>query len=152
MVIIDEQTGGEDGGRGEIGLKLEKITAADELVGVGVFGELGNVDVVVFKLEAVVKPSAIADQGPGKCEARDQFIEAQAVDLVKGGNEVGGVEAKSVVSHAGVEGDDSAGGAAVLDGIARRLNVDGADCVGADAQTERAAEGRADVKAVEHVE
>src|SRR6185437_5599126 len=152
MVIIDEQTGSQDGGRGEIGLKLEEITAAEKLVAVGIPGELGDVDVVEFELETVVEPGAVADHGPRKREARNQFIEAQAVDLVKGRNEVGGVEAKIVIAHAGVVGDDSSGGATVLDGVARGLDVDGADSVGADAEGERAAEGRADIKAIEHIE
>ncbi len=51
-----------------------------------------------------------------------------------------------------VKGDDAAGGAAVLDGIAGGFGVDGADRVGADAEVEGAEDGRADVEAVEGVE
>ena len=58
---------------------------------------------------------------PGERESRDKLVEAQSIDLVKGRDEVRGIEAELVVSHAGVKRDDAAGGLAELNGIASCL-------------------------------
>ena len=72
-------------------------------------GKLLDVDVVVFAFGSVEEPGAVADERPGEGEAGNELVEAHAVDLAKGRDEVGGVEAELVVAHAGVERYDAAG-------------------------------------------
>ena len=103
----------------QIVLNLEEIAAADQHVGVGAGRKLGDVDIVVLGFDGVVTPGAAAHQRAGKGEARNELVEANSVQIAKRRNEVCGVEAELVVAHAGIEGDDSAGGAAELDGVAR---------------------------------
>ena len=65
---------------------------------------------------------------------------------------VSGVETEFVVSHAGKERDNASGRFAELDGIAGGLDVDGAHCVGTDAEGEVAADRGANVESIEEIE
>src|SRR6185437_7912018 len=109
-------------------------------------------DVVVFHLQAVVKPGAVAKQRAGKGEAGNKLVEAQAIDLVKRRNKVCRIEAKFVVAHPRKERDDTAGGAAILHREAGEFDLNGADRVRADAHGQVAVDGRADIKTVKQVE
>ncbi len=133
VVAVDEQSAGEDVGGGEVYLDFAEVAAAQQAVVVGAKREPRDVNVVVFHLQAVEEPSAVARQRPGKGYARDKLIKTQAIQIANGGNKIRGIEVKLVVAHPGVEGDDPAGGPAEFHGVAGRLRVDGANRVGTDA-------------------
>ena len=70
MKVVEQERGGEAVAGSEIGLELEKVAATDQVIGIGVGGEFGNVDVVVFGLDAVEEPDLIADDGAGERKPR----------------------------------------------------------------------------------
>ncbi len=57
VVVVGEQPGAEAVARVRVGLELKEVAAADEVIGVGVGGQLGNVDVAVLGVEGFEEPA-----------------------------------------------------------------------------------------------
>ena len=131
--MVHEKTGGEDVAAGEVGLQFGEIAEAQGVIVVGADGQCGVDDVVVFAVEGVVEPDLSLFDRTGEGEAGEELVEAPSVLVLDGGNEVGGEEAEVIVADAGVEAEDAAGSFAVFGGLARRLDLNGAEGVGADA-------------------
>src|SRR6202034_655225 len=100
VIVVEEQSCAEAVARSKILLELEEIAAADEVIGVGVGGKLGDVDVAVLRVDGFEEPGFVADDGAGKGETRLESVEANAVLIAEGRDKVGSVVAKLVVAHA----------------------------------------------------
>src|ERR1019366_721243 len=108
----------EDIGGREVYLDFAEVAAAQQAVAVGTRREPRDVNVVVFHLQAIEEPCAIARQRPGKGDARGNLVKTQAIEIANGGNKIRGIEVKLVIAHSSVEGDDPAGRRAEFHGVA----------------------------------
>ena len=149
MQVIDEETGGEDVAAGDIGLNLGEIAEAQDVIVVGVDGKCGVDEVVVLAVEGVVEPHFSFLDWAREGEAGEKLVEAPSVLVLNGGNEVGGEETEVIVADAGVQAEQAAGSFAGFGGLARGLDLDGAERVGADADQKLSVGGLRDVEAIE---
>jgi len=131
--IVDQETGGENVAAGEVGLNFGEIAEAQSVIVVGVDWQFCEDDVVVFTVEGVIEPRLSFFDGAGKSEARQELVEAPSMLVLDRRNEVGGGEAEVIIADAGVEAEQAAGSFAAFGGLARRLDLNVAEGVGADA-------------------
>ena len=147
--VIHQKTGGEDVAAGEIGLDFGEITEAQSVIVVGVNRQGGVDDVVVFAVESVIEPHFSFLDRAGESKARKELVEAPSMLVLQGWDEVGGGEAEVVVADAGVEAEEAAGSFARFGGLARGLDLNVAEGIGADADQELSIGGLRDVEAVQ---
>ncbi len=147
--MIHQETGGEDVAAGEVGLNFGEVADAEGVVIVGADGEFGVDGVVVFAVEGVVEPHLSLFDRAGESEARQELVETQSMLVLHRGDEVGGKEAEVIVADAGVEAEHAAGSLAPFGGLARGLDLYGAERIGADADQELSVGGLGDVETVE---
>ena len=149
MKAIEEKAGGQNIAAGDVGLQLGEIAEAED-VGVVLAGrEIGEDEVVVLAVESVVEPDSSFLDGAGEGEARKELVETPSMLVLDGRDEVRGEEAEVIVSDSGVEIENAAGAFAVLRGLARGFDVDGAEGVGANVDDELSVGGLSDVESVE---
>lgn len=77
------------------------------------------------------------------------MVEAEAVFVLDGGDEVGGVKAEMIVADAGVEAEQASGSLSGFGGLARCFDLDGTEGVGADAHQKLSIGRLSDVEAIE---
>ncbi len=152
MIVVEQQPARHDVGRRGIGLELDQVASAQQVIGVGAVRKFLDVDVVVLRFQTVEEPCAVALQRPGKGDAGNEFVKANSIGLPERGKKVGGVEAEFVVTHSGVERHDAPSASAELDRIACRLLVDGANRIGADAKAKNPADRRANIESIQRVQ
>src|SRR5438477_4470831 len=134
--VVRQKTGGENIAAGDIGLNFGEISKAPDVVVIGVDGKRGVDEVVVFAVEGVVEPCFPFFDGAGEGEAWQELVESPSVLVLHGGDEVGVKKAEVIVAYAGVEAEQAAGTFAGFGRLARGLNLNRAECVGANADQE----------------
>src|SRR3954462_6327167 len=147
--VIYQKAGSQDIAAGYVGLQLGEITEAQSAITILADGQSGVDGVVILAIEGIVKPNSVLHDGTGQGEQGKKLIETPAVFILHGGEEVGSRVSEVIVADPGVEVQDSGGAFAILRGLARRFDLDGAECVGADAYEELSIRGLGDVEAVE---
>src|ERR1700743_1941605 len=144
---MEEQASDEDIVGSDVDLSLGQIASAPELITVGIGGQPGDNDVVVFECKPVGEPRFVLHDWAGKGYTRYKFVEVQSsVDLAVRRKEVGGVEAEAVVTHSRAKSNDAAGGLSIFDRIASCLYIDRANSIGAYAQRHSPPSWRAHTK------
>ena len=152
MVVVEEQSGGEDVRGGQIYLDFGQIAATQQMVGIRIGRKPLNVDVVVFRFQTIEEPGAIAHDGPGNRDPGNELVEAQPVALAKRGQKICGVEAELVVAHAGIESYDAPGSFAELNRVAGGLGINRAHRIRTDPHGELSAGGGADIESIQQIE
>ena len=130
-------------------MNFGEVADAEGVVIVGADGEFGVDGVVVFAVEGVVEPHLSLLDRAGESEARQELVETQSMLVLHRGDEIGGKEAEVIVANAGVEAEQAAGSLAIFGGLARGLDLNGAERISADADQELSVSGLGDVEAVE---
>src|SRR5690348_2802561 len=135
-----------------IDLHLGKVATAQEWIPVRTVGQILENIVVILGVRRVKEPDFAFLNWAGNCRARNPLVEANTLALLglPGRNEVGGIEAKVIVPHSGVEVDNSTGQLPELGRDPRTLYINFAHCVGAEAHGKAAAHWSGDFKTVQY--
>ena len=147
--VVGQKAAGENVAAGDVGLKLGEIAEAPDVIVVGIDGQCNVDEIVVLAVEGVVEPDLSLLDGAGESEARQELVEAPSMFVLQGGKKIGGGEAEMIVADAGVEAEQAAGAFAIFGGLARGLDLNVAESVGADADQELSVGGLSHVETVE---
>src|SRR5580700_7759808 len=148
--VIRQEAGRHDVAGGEVGLQLDQVVDAPDVVKVGTVGELLGDVVVVLAVEGIEKPRVSLADGAGHGVDGRPVGERDAFDILRSGNEVGCEEAEVVVAHAGVQGHYAARTFAKLGRLAAWGDCVGAEGIDAGLHYERPASWLRYVETVEH--
>src|SRR5271154_5200261 len=151
MVVVKKKSGGKDVRRRKVYLGFDKITAAHQVVSIGIGWKLLNIDIVVFYFEPIKEPRTVVNNWSGESNTGNKFVEAQSVGLAERRKKVGGIKTEFVIAHPGVESDNTTGGFTKFHRITGCFRIDRTNCIRADAHGKLATDRGADIETIEQV-
>jgi hypothetical protein len=70
VIVVEKQRCAQAVARSQVQLELKQIAAANQVIGIGVGRQFGDVDVAVLGVDSFEEPQLIANDGAGEGEPR----------------------------------------------------------------------------------
>ena len=148
MEKVQQHAGGQHIARSQVHAQAGQIPGSPNGICIRAIGKLLDDVAVVLALVGEIEPNFVFDDGTGKIDARGPVVELDALYVLHCGDEIGGVDAKVIVSVLDLEIGEPAGSFAELGGIPAAANVNFPQRVRVEADCQRAAGGLAHLESV----